>query len=155
MILALVSDSHGQSAWLKHSLALLKDADLIVHLGDGAKDWSDIREELPCPLLQVRGNCDWFSSAPDVITQNVGGINAMFTHGHLYNVKQSLNTLYFAASEKGAGLVAFGHTHAPLVDTRGGIVFVNPGSILNTRTAALVTIEDGKIVPKIVDIGVW
>ncbi len=132
----------------------MKDADLIVHLGDGAGDWDDFRDEIPCPLLQVRGNCDFFSKAPDVITQTVGGVKAFFTHGHLHSVKQGLTRISFAAKEQGAGLVAFGHTHVPLVDTYQGIVFVNPGSLMDTHTIALVTIDENGIVPRIVDVKV-
>jgi len=152
VILALVSDSHGRSAWLKQALPLMKDADLIVHLGDGEKDWEGLRDDLPCPLLQVRGNCDWFSASPDLITQKLDGIQALFTHGHLYSVKQGLDTLYFAAQEKEAQIVAFGHTHVPLVDAYRGVYFINPGSLADTRTIALVRIENGSVVPRIVNV---
>jgi len=152
MILALVSDSHGRSKWLKSALTLMQDADLIVHLGDGAQDWKELREELPCPLLQVRGNCDWYSSEPDLITQRVSGIPMMFTHGHIYHVKQGLDTLYFAARENEVQLVAYGHTHVPKVDTYRGIYFINPGSLADTRTIALVSIDKGNIVPRILDV---
>ena len=152
MILALVSDSHGRAGWLKQALPLMKDAELIVHLGDGEKDWKDLTDSLPCPLLQVRGNCDWSSYAPDLLTKTVGGVPCLFTHGHLFSVKHGLDTLRRSAREHAVQLAAFGHTHTPLVDTFGGIVYVNPGSLADTKTIALVTIEDGRITPRILDV---
>ena len=89
--------------------ALLRERpDALLHLGDGAGD-------LPrdCPGTAVRGNCDLASSAADKITLDLGGVKAFITHGHLYRVKYSVDSLVYAAMEAGASLALYGHTHIP------------------------------------------
>ena len=56
------------------------------------------------------------------------GKKIFITHGHLYNVKYTLNNLYYAAREKNADIVCFGHTHNPMSEYVDGLYVLNPGS---------------------------
>jgi hypothetical protein len=49
----------------------------------------------------------------------------------------------------------FGGTHAPVVASAGGTLFVNPGSptLAKTRTVAVLTLEDGLAQVEIVPVG--
>ena len=153
MILGVVSDSHGHTATLEAAVRLLSDADLIVHLGDGASDWDSIPPILPCPLLQIRGNCDWACNYSETVVKTVENLKAMFTHGHRFSVKLGLDKLYWASLEREAALVCYGHTHIPRVDVHHGVCYVNPGSIASSRTCAKITVtEDGRIIPEILRI---
>ena len=73
-------------------------------------------------------------------------------HGHTYGVKQSLLTAGYTAEEQNLDLFLFGHTHKPLVDMRGKTLFLNPGSIGDSRrpTYGVVTLENGRLDGRIV-----
>ncbi|MBQ3254094.1 MAG: metallophosphoesterase family protein, partial [Acholeplasmatales bacterium] len=51
-----------------------------------------------------------------------------FTHGHMYNVKMTYNTIIYKASSLDASICLFGHTHNPDVFLIDNILFLNPGS---------------------------
>jgi len=153
MIIGLVSDSHGKPARLQAAVSRLRDAELIIHLGDGASDWEAMERGCHCPILQIQGNCDWHSHYPETIVREMGGICALFTHGHKFGVKLGMERLYYAALERQVQLACYGHTHLPAVDMKNGICFVNPGSIASSGTCARITIhEDGRVIPAILSI---
>ena len=66
----------------------------------------------------------------------------VLTHGHLFDVKRNMNTIYTMGVEKAADMVIFGHTHIQHLSEFKGIIFVNPGAIVNHEYAIY---EDGKI----------
>ena len=110
----------------------LEKPDLCFFLGDGARDLSALEAQFPSlPLYAVRGNCDLRSSLSSALVCTVGGVCIFVTHGHPHHVKYepALETLSCAAREAGAGLVLFGHTHCQVLEQRGGITLLNPGSI--------------------------
>jgi putative phosphoesterase len=88
-------------------------------------------------VLAVSGNCDTFTfygggNAEEEIVISLGGKRIMMTHGDLYSVKHSLTRIVAAASEKGADIVLFGHTHTPHLSYVSGerpYYLFNPGSI--------------------------
>jgi len=150
MIIGLLSDTHGRVAHLEKALGLLKGVDLLVHLGDGAEDLDKVQTPILCPLLQLRGNCDFFADYPETVVREISGAPCLFTHGHRFQVKAGLASLAQAAREKGFRLACYGHTHIPRVDTEHGILLVNPGSLYANPTCAKVTITpDGTIRPQI------
>ena len=105
---------------------------LCFFLGDGERDLVQVQSRYPAlPFYAVRGNCDWRSSLSASIVCTVGGVCVFATHGHLYEVKHEpdLDSLLRAAEEAGASLALFGHTHHAALEERGGITFLNPGSI--------------------------
>ena len=105
---------------------------LCFFLGDGERDLVQVQARYPAlPFYAVRGNCDWRSSLSASIVCTVGGVCVFATHGHLYEVKHEpdLDSLLRAAEEAGASLALFGHTHHAALEERGGITFLNPGSI--------------------------
>ena len=139
MKILVISDSHGDSASISKVVALHKDAELLLFLGDGLRDVSQISSSLPSTLaaLCVSGNCDFFSvgaeHARDEETVTFEGKRIFLTHGHKYGVKGGLGALISAAKAKDADIVLFGHTHEPYessVESDGRrIYFFNPGSL--------------------------
>lgn len=80
-------------------------------------------------IMGVRGNCDSevdqalleFPCMGDYLTFFIGTRRVFVTHGHLFadgNVPP-LNP---------GDVFVSGHTHVPVLEERGGIVFLNPGS---------------------------
>ena len=120
---------------------------LCFFLGDGERDLVQAQSRYPAlPFYAVRGNCDWRSSLSASIVCTVGGVCVFATHGHLYEVKHEpdLDSLLRAAEEAGASLALFGHTHHAALEERGGITFLNPGSIgRSARPAYAVLTLDG------------
>lgn len=146
MKLIIASDSHTDTK----SLALIRDrhlheAHLFIHCGD-----SQLPANHPALTyyLSVSGNCDFDS---DYLNERIIPLTdddrLLVTHGHLYDVKYSLQRLYYKARELEATIVCYGHSHcigAQLIDD---ILFINPGSVLfprNTKeqTYALLTLTD-------------
>ena len=62
------------------------------------------------------------------------------THGHLYNVIFGMDRLYYLAKENNCNLVLYGHTHIQKMEEHDGIIFLNPGSVLDNNYA--IVLED-------------
>lgn len=130
MRILVVSDTHGDVYALREALLRQPKAEVVIHLGDGADDAAQEFANYPEKMcMQVRGNCDWGSQLPGEQMHTLAGKRIFFTHGHLYEVKFGLLKLEYAAREKQANLVLFGHTHQPFTDYRDGLYFMNPGSL--------------------------
>ena len=143
------SDSHGDVDHMIRAVRLENPA-LCFFLGDGERDLAQVQARYPAlPFYAVRGNCDWRSSLSASIVCTLGGVCVFATHGHLYEVKHEpdLDSLLRAAEEAGASLALFGHTHLPCLESRRGIMLLNPGSIGRSARPcyALLSVDDGRI----------
>lgn len=128
MRILVLSDSHGSDSNLRRVLLSQPKAEVVIHLGDGEAEVARAKNSFPeKTFLQVRGNCDWGSTLPDVGEYIADGKKIFFTHGHLYAVKQGLTTLVYAARERKADIALFGHTHKALTDYEDGLYIMNPG----------------------------
>lgn len=126
----VASDTHRDFFSLKTLVEQRSDADVFIHLGDGAQELAQVQELYPGrKFLSVRGNCDFGSDATLASCFKSGTANIFYTHGHMYNVKYQLDDLVAAAKAIHANVALFGHTHLPLVDYRDGIHLMNPGSL--------------------------
>lgn len=113
-ILAL-SDSHNQIINLDYTLF-----DYVIHCGDyGGSKFDD-------NVLYVRGNCDFQGEKIKEITINNKKI--LITHGDLFNVKFTLNNLFYRALDTKCDICLYGHTHYQCVNEIEGIYFINPGA---------------------------
>lgn len=141
---AVFADTHANTALMREAVRRCRP-DLVIHLGDHDRDAEILRSDFPgLPLYSVCGNCDIASSAPQTDLVPLGPVKAFITHGHLYNVNWSLDSLVYAAQEAGAKLALFGHTHEAVNLEIGGVSVLNPGTAGRGRklTWALVTVFD-------------
>lgn len=141
---AVFADTHGSTALMLEAVRRCRP-DLVIHLGDHARDAEVLRTEFPeIPLYSVCGNCDIARGAPEKDVVPLGPVKAFITHGHLYHVNWSLDSLVYAAQEVGAKIALFGHTHEPLNTEIGGVQLLNPGTAGKGRrlTWALLTVFD-------------
>lgn len=158
MRLLVLSDSHGKSSKLEDIIAKEKDAKHIFFLGDVVRDIENIVFEFPDRVFHiVAGNCDYFSEYKTFDIATVGETKILFTHGHNFYVKSGENEhLTRFAAENGCAIALYGHTHIPDISFFGGIITVNPGSVGRSRDGAesyaVIDIENGKIIPKIIRI---
>jgi putative phosphoesterase len=129
----LISDTHGLMR--PEALATLRDSDLIIHCGDiGDSAVLEVLQTL-APVRAIRGNNDkgaWASSLPACDVVEVGS--------HKIYVLHNLADLDLDPAEAGFTVVVSGHSHKPVIEKRGKILFVNPGSAGPRRFTLPVTI---------------
>ncbi len=165
------SDSHGYSNYLNKALEMHSDADMLVHLGDGAYDLSHLfPEHSNTPVLFIEGNGEeggWIRIDRRHAPLKFGfteleGKRIFMTHGHRYDVKYGLSRLIAAGYEKGADIILFGHTHIPfsqyipagtpldyIGETDRPLLVFNPGSIGMgpIYSFGLLTFSGGEVLP--------
>ena len=149
----VLSDTHGNRTDLFKIENILREADLIFHLGDGFFDLQAFDESITKKVIQVAGNCDGVSFDRER-TVEAEGVKIFLTHGDLYGVRQGSLRLLLKAKEIGANVVFYGHTHVKTIEETDGIIIANPGTL--TRYAAEKTFiyavfQDGKAILKIND----
>ena len=129
MRVAVFSDTHSNTALMLEAVRRTRP-DVIIHLGDHDRDTECLRREFPeIALYKVRGNCDFYTTAPERDVVPLGQVKAFITHGHLYNVDWSTDSLAYAAQEAECQIAMFGHTHKPYMKVINGVTCINPGSI--------------------------
>ena len=152
MKLLVFSDSHGMSLYMQEAIERHRDADAVIFLGDGARDFETMRALFPQrAFYAVRGNCDLGVDLPDEMVLDLDGVKIFCTHGHNYGVKNDLYRLDCAARARGAGLALFGHTHQPTELYDNGLYLVNPGSISGYRASyACVDVSEHGVLANII-----
>lgn len=131
--IGIISDSHHSKENLIKLASNLKDFDMILHLGDNIADCEILRQILDVEVNAVLGNCDTGKAGLEERVIKIEDRIIFMTHGHRFNVKHSLNALYYKALEVKADIVLFGHTHYALSTEENNIKFFNPGSITSPR----------------------
>lgn len=148
MKLLILSDSHGHDEKLADMISEHSDADGVIFLGDGERDFeiavqaSGIAEDKI--ICQVCGNCDLASREPAVLVREFGGLRFLITHGHEQNVKIGLWGLIEDARKQNCSAVLYGHTHIPSARNKEGITLINPGSAAN-GSCCVIEVNDGNL----------
>jgi putative phosphoesterase len=149
-LVGVVSDTHGVIR--PEALDALRDSELIVHCGDiGGPAVLEALETL-APVRAIRGNNDkgaWVSSLPTYDVVEVGT--------HAIYVLHNLLELDLDPEVAGFTAVLSGHSHKPMIEKRGKILFVNPGSAGPRRfrlpvTVATLALRSGRCEAKIVEL---
>ncbi len=133
MKILVLSDSHGFSREIQEILSKERNADIIIHLGDGSHDLYDTVEYTAGkPVYQVKGNCDAYAyDFPQRIITYADKIRIFACHGHMYNVKSDLTPLFYAAKQEDCRIALYGHTHIPFSEEYDGVYIFNPGCAKN------------------------
>jgi putative phosphoesterase len=121
MRIGLISDTHGLIR--DEALRSLAGADHIIHAGDIVKPEILDRLRGMAPLTAVRGNNDrgdWANALPEYEVVEFGKV--------LVYVRHDRAELDIDPAAAGFRVVVCGHSHQPAVDTREGVLYVNPGS---------------------------
>lgn len=126
----VVSDSHGGYWRLREAIESEPSAKVVFFLGDGERDIEKISEEYPNRFFHVvQGNCDWGSTLPVSVTDEIEGKRIYACHGHSHLVKYGTADLVSAAKAQDAAIALYGHTHNPDTHYADGVLLFNPGSI--------------------------
>ena len=147
MKIGVMSDTHGSLPYFEKALDLLKDCDVLFHIGDVL--YHGPRNDLPegynpkgvikeinnlDNIIIVRGNCDAevdqmvleFPIMADYAMITEGDLNIFVTHGHHFNEKK-LPPMFEKTQE---GLILLhGHTHVPVCRVHESYTYMNPGSV--------------------------
>ncbi|WP_373898049.1 metallophosphoesterase [Haloimpatiens sp. FM7315] len=149
MIIGVISDTHRNLYFISELQDIFKNCDKIIHLGDNLSDAEELKEYFKCPILNVRGNCDFTRTVPSERIEIIEGKKVFLTHGHEYDVKWHMNALTYKAREVGADIVLFGHTHSSMAECVDNVWYVNPGSPSLPRdgrkTVAIIEIKNGMV----------
>ncbi|MFR1708476.1 MAG: YfcE family phosphodiesterase [Clostridium sp.] len=131
MKIAFIGDTHHNEKAIEKATEYINSlkADMIIHLGDCVEDIKLIEKNFDGKIQAVAGNCDFSNIYSKEDTIDINGVKIFFTHGDLYNVKNTINSLAIKAQSISADIVLFGHTHIPLREEYRNIIFMNPGSI--------------------------
>jgi len=133
-VIGLLSDSHDNLNLVRAAVRLFNDAgcDLVIHAGDFVAPFAaEELRNLRAPVKAVYGNCDGEKAGLARAFRGMGEIAdgpLAFTHAGVRFVVCHLDSS--AGTQAASGLfdvVVFGHTHRPLVESRDGILLVNPG----------------------------
>jgi len=148
LLVGVISDTHGLLR--PQALDALRGSDLIIHAGDVGQP--ELLEPLRAlaPLHVVRGNVDhgaWAARLPMTELVEVGA--------HLFYVLHDIAELDLDPPAAGFAAVVYGHSHQPSIETRDGVLWLNPGSAGPRRftlpiTLARVRVTDGALHPELV-----
>lgn len=120
-LIGVISDTHGKLP--PPVMKLFKKVDLIIHAGD--IDSADVLERLKsiAPTVAVRGNMDsgqWTGSMKETETIRIGEAVVFVCH--------NLHGSDMIPASADLNAVIYGHTHRPSIESREGVLFLNPGS---------------------------
>ena len=151
-MIGVISDTHGLVR--PEVFAIFKGAELIIHAGDiGGGEVLKALETI-APVKAVRGNNDngpWADSIPH---------DQVIKHGsYFFYVLHELKHLDLDPAAAEFSVVIFGHSHRPLVETKNGVLYLNPGSAGPRRFAlpiavARLHIEESRLTSEIIEISV-
>ncbi len=149
-VIGLISDTHGLLR--EQALTALAGVDTILHAGDIGD--AGLLEQLAeiAPVTAVRGNNDRetaFDAVPETATLRVGTVAIHLLH----DLK-----LLLAEDAAAARVIVSGHSHRPLIESRDGRLYVNPGSAGPRRFSLPVTVaklhiaDDGGVQAELIEL---
>jgi putative phosphoesterase len=148
----VISDTHGLLR--PEAAAALHGCDLIIHAGDvGHAAVLDGLRSI-APTFAIRGNIDtgsWAARLPPTEIVEAGRLSFYVLH-NIADLDLDPPTAGFAA-------VVYGHSNQPSIETRDGVLYLNPGSAGPRRfrlpvTLARVAVTGTQLRPEIVELDV-
>jgi uncharacterized protein len=152
IIVGVVSDTHGLLR--PQAIDALRGSAMIIHAGDVGN--AEVIDRLGgiAPTFVVRGNIDkgsWAARLPATELVAIGELHFFVLH--------EISQLELDPAAAGFAAVVFGHSHQPSIETRHGVLFLNPGSAGPRRfklpvTVARVRVSGRRLHPDIVQLQV-
>ena len=152
IVVGLVSDTHGLLR--PQAIDALRGSELIIHAGDIGQLEVIHQLRAVAPTVAVRGNIDnqaWAAEFPMTEAIRVGQL--------VFWVLHEISQLDLDPAIAGFAAVVFGHSHQPSIETRDGILYINPGSAGPRRfklpvTVARVSVAGRDLRPEIINLDV-
>ncbi len=128
MKILFITDSHRHFSFLVEMMEKEK-AERVFAMGDYTKDFEELSylySEIPFEI--VKGNCDfWDSHFSEEKIIFLEGKRIFLTHGHLYGVKSSYDSLREMGRKMKCDIILFGHTHREFLEKKD-MILANPGA---------------------------
>jgi putative phosphoesterase len=148
LLVGVISDTHGLIR--PQALDALRGAEVIIHGGDVGN--AEILDRLRgiAPTFAVRGNVDKAGAAARLPATEIVEAGDL-----LFYVLHDIAELDLDPPTAGLAAVIFGHSHRPSIETRDGVLYLNPGSAGPRRfklpvTLARVVVAGRELRPEIV-----
>ncbi|WP_082637479.1 metallophosphoesterase family protein [Bradyrhizobium retamae] len=119
--IGVISDTHG--ILRPEAEQRLAGVAHIIHAGDIGRPEVIHGLRRIAPVIAIRGNVDkgpWAENYPDTETVRLGEQSIHILH--------DIQDLQLDPAECGINVVISGHSHRPLIETTGGVLYLNPGS---------------------------
>jgi hypothetical protein len=147
LTIGVISDTHGLLR--PEALTALTGSDHILHAGDVGDPAILDRLRALAPLTAIRGNID--TSGPCAALPPTESVELA---GRLFYLVHSIHDFDLNPKAAGIDVVVSGHSHRAGVETRDGVLYLNPGSAGPRRfnrpiTLATITISDGVLSTRI------
>ncbi len=125
MLIGVISDTHGTFHPLipQHFAGV----ELILHAGDIGKLEIITQLEAIAPVLAVTGNVDW-GGPLDRQHPRTQRIEREGCAIYMEHIGGKPNDMQRRLPTPRPNVYICGHSHVPLVEERGGVLFLNPGS---------------------------
>ncbi len=134
LLIGILSDTHDNLTRVREAVRLFNDAgcDLVIHAGDFVAPFTaEELRNLSAPVKAVFGNCDGEKAGLARAFRGLGEIGEAplrFSHaGRRFCICHLDGAVGGLVAAKACDIVVFGHTHRPLVESRHGVLVVNPG----------------------------
>jgi hypothetical protein len=134
---AVFSDTHGIKEVMRDTLSDFGPFDMMLHLGDGARDGIAVSKEFGIQLHGVCGNEDYGVNLKEQLLLEVNKWSCLLFHGYHMELnpfqsqeiwKNHFRNMHRAAVNSNASVLLFGHTHKPLLKRIDNVLLCNPGS---------------------------
>lgn len=133
--IVILSDTHRNASAISSIMNIMRESDLVIHLGDHYDDMNAFTRELGDKLYRVRGNCDAGYGEKELVL-TVEDCKILVTHGDLYGVKSTERKLIDRAKELDCDVALYGHTHRAKIFEDRGVTIINPGNMQRYSTDA-------------------
>jgi uncharacterized protein len=143
MLVGVISDTHG--FYDPDITGIFSGVGHILHAGDIGQGAVLSELEQIAPVTAVLGNTD--SLIPCNLTEVVSLVGRKFLVHHIVDVRYPEEALRLRIAREQPEVVVFGHTHRPFHETRGSILYLNPGyagkpRFNQPRSVALLDLDD-------------
>ncbi len=154
MLLGILSDTHGllRPEVLPALRGPNRSVDHILHAGDvGDPAILDALRQI-APVTAIRGNID--THGPCALLPETQAVELA---GRLFYLIHSVHDLDLNPAAAGIAAVISGHSHKPSIETRNGVLYLNPGSCGPRRftlpvTLALLDLTPPTLTPRLVSL---
>lgn len=137
MKIGIISDTHinNDVSRLDKIINLLGDIGIIIHAGDYTSMLTIDELKKFTGFMGVYGNVDnddIRKSLKEKVIVEIMGYKIGIYHGHGQG-KTTMDRAYDMFADDNVDIIVFGHSHQPVIMTKGGILMLNPGSPTNKR----------------------
>ncbi len=149
-VIGLISDTHSRIR--PSALDALRGSDIILHAGDiGSADVITALKKI-APVHAIHGNIDM-----PPLSKKYPATDVVEFMGFTFYMLHNLKALDLKPETAGFHAVVYGHSHKPEFYFENGVLYMNPGSAGPRRfslpvTVGKIRIEDGELLPEIVEI---